>query len=350
MNVVNVVVHILNKKQATKDDPTPKASIDFAVKLLDTSNETVKNFSEKLAMTYFDKKSRFYTKFKKTESLPTFQENLNKLIDNTYDFYKYSRVITDKLKDEMDSERMSTGGYLIIMEYESKNKNRYLFVALLNNKIEYSIDDTLKLNQFLSLNIDKMAMASVINLSNYGISKDNYITFLKGLRDIPDYFIKFIGADKDIKRDLKIQTRNWVNAINDYLTEEKLTLEEIKLKIQEMAKNVKDIKAKEELITAEIIANIIEPTNPEKFIEFVYDEEKEYELNSEMETMDTSFLNNYGIIKYENRKKDFLLKFPQKSEGDIISYDEESDTFSITDKEIVKGIKSEIDINKNIKQ
>ena len=93
--------------------------------------------------------------------------NLDKALNLGYDFLKFSRVITDNLREEMDSERMSSGGYLIIMDYESKNNYKYLFVALLNNKIEYSISNNLELSQFLSLNIDKMAMASVINISKY---------------------------------------------------------------------------------------------------------------------------------------------------------------------------------------
>ena len=209
MKIKSVIVHIINKEQATKLTPSPKATIEFSDNLFDIENKTVRGFSEKLAISYFDKKSRFYTNFKKSVSEPRFQENVNKLLNSTYDFLKFSKVITNDLKEEMDSERMSSGGYLIIMDYESTNKYKYLFIALLNNKIEYSISNTLELNEILSLNIDKMAMASVINISKYDKKEDNYITFLKGIREIPDYFIKFMGADKDVKRDLREQTKSW---------------------------------------------------------------------------------------------------------------------------------------------
>ena len=233
------------------------------------------------------KKSRFYTNFKKKESAPRFQENIDKLLNDSYDFFKFSKIITEDLKDEMDSERMSSGGYLIIMEYESSNNYKYLFVALLNNKVEYSINTSLELSQFLSLNIDKMAMASVINISKYLKKEDNYITFLKGIREIPDYFIKFMGADKDVKRDLREQTRNWIEAIGLYLKEEDVETKDIQLIIQDLIQKVKQLKKEEKFMTADTIANIIEPTNPEKFISYIYDEKNDFQVNPELETMDT---------------------------------------------------------------
>ncbi len=347
MKVKSVVVHIINKEQATKKTPNPRATILTSDKLFDTENATVKGFSEKLAMSYFDKKSRFYTNFKKKESAPRFQENIDKLLNDSYDFFKFSKIITEDLKDEMDSERMSSGGYLIIMEYESSNNYKYLFVALLNNKVEYSINTSLELSQFLSLNIDKMAMASVINISKYLKKEDNYITFLKGIREIPDYFIKFMGADKDVKRDLREQTRNWIEAIGLYLKEEDVETKDIQLIIQDLIQKVKQLKKEEKFMTADTIANIIEPTNPEKFISYIYDEKNDFQVNPELETMDTRILSNYGIIRYENKQKDFLLKFSKKSIGDIISFDNKKNIVTINDKDIVKGIKAEIDTQEN---
>ena len=88
-----------------------------------------------------------------------------------------------------------------------------------------------------------MAMASVINISKYTKKEDNYITFLKGIREIPDYFIKFIGADKDIKRDLREQTRKWIEAINTYLKDENGNeIKDIQLIMQDLIQKVKVLK------------------------------------------------------------------------------------------------------------
>lgn len=343
MKIKNVVVHIIDKEQASKQNPSPRAKVELSDQLFDVTNTTVEGFSEKLAMTYFDKKSRFYTKFKESESQPLFQDNLDKSLSSQYDFLKFSRVIADNLREEMDSERMSSGGYLIIMDYESTNNYKYLFVALLNNKIEYSISNNLELSQFLSLNIDKMAMASVINISKYTKKEDNYITFLKGIREIPDYFIKFIGADKDIKRDLREQTRKWIEAINTYLKDENGNeIKDIQLIMQDLIQKVKLLKKEQKFVSADTIANIIEPTNPDKFISYIYDEKNDFQVNPELETMDTTILSSYGIIRYENKQKDFLLKFSKKSIGAIISLDDKKNVVTITDKDIVEGIKAEI--------
>ena len=58
-------------------------------------------------------------------------------------------------------------------------------------------------------------------------------------------------------------------------------------------------------------------------------------------------MSNYGIIRYENKQKDFLLKFSKKSIGDIISFDNKKNIVTINDKDIVKGIKAEIDTQEN---
>ena len=43
--------------------------------------------------------------------------------------------------------------------------------------------------------------------------------------------------------------------------------------------------------------------NPDKFIKYIYDENNDFQVNPELETMDTTILNSYGIIKYENKQK-----------------------------------------------
>ena len=54
------------------------------------------------------------------------------------------------------------------------------------------------------------------------------------------------------------------------------------------------------------------------------------------------------IIKItENKQKDFLLKFSKKSIGAIISLDENKNIVTITDKDIVEGIKTEINSQKD---
>lgn len=348
MIVKNIIVHNIKKEQAKKDMPPPIATLERGNSLLDKENDTVKAFSEKLASTYFDRKSRFSTLFKDEDNVtPRFQEQLDKLLNTSYDFLEYSRVIAIDLKGEMNSERMSTGGYLIVMEYTSTANNDYLFIALLNNKVEYSINDALDLDKFLTLNIDKMAMASVLNLTKYSTSKDNYLTFLKGLREIPDYFIKFMGADKDKKRDIKDQTREWLKAIGTYLKDEGTDDKSREIIIQDLIHTVKDLSNKETILTAETIANIIEPSDPDKFIDYVFDEEKDFQINSEIETLDTTILRYFGIVKYENKAKDFLLKFPSKAVGNSIIIDKDNGTITIKDIDIAKGVDIQYDNQKS---
>lgn len=338
MIINNIIVHKINKKQATKENSNPTSSIEKATTILDKTNSVVKDFSERLAATYFEKTSRTYTDFKEGESKQKFEIELIQFINNTYDFYKFSRVIGEDLSNTMGEERMSVGGYFILLDYTSDKNNNYLFIALLNNKKEYSINNHFQISELLSLNIEKMAMASVINITRYKEKKDNYLTFLKGLREIPDYFIEYMGADKDKKRDLKQQTENWLIAIAEYYKKKDKDDKEIQEIVYSLLDFVKSKKKDDEIITADTIANVVAPEQSESFLKYIFDEENDFQLNTEMDKLDSSILKNYGIIKYENKSKAFLLKFSKDLIGRSINIDEKKDTITITDEEIVKGI------------
>jgi len=341
MKIDNIIVHSIKKTQASKSEKSPRASVNYSPHEFPATNATVESFGTKLAKSYFDKKSRFSTVFTIGENKPKFQERLDEQLVNTLNFYDFSKKITELLKDEMEKEALSSGGYLVIMKYTSSNNYKYLFVALLNNKEDFSITNTLELTKSLSLNIDKMAMASVINISKYENANENYLTFLKGLRDIPDYFIYFIGADKDKKKDLREQTQNWVKAIDSYFNEQEVELDIRQTMIKSILDTVKESKKKEELITSDTIANIIEPSNPELFIEYVYAEDRDFNINPEMETLDSEVVRKLNIIKYENKQKGFVFKLKKEFKDATITI--ENDKITIIDQEIVNGIKAEFD-------
>jgi nucleoid-associated protein YejK len=241
----------------------------------------------------------------------------------------------------MEDTPSSRGGFIITMDYKSSNNNRYFFIALLNNKENFSISDSLEIVKNLTLNIDKMAMASVINISRYIDGQDNYITFLRGLRDIPDYFISFIGANKDRKKDIREVTKSWLDAIEQFYENQELSPESIEDRAKSMITQIKNLNRNEEIITAEILANIIYPENPESFIEFAFNEDSSFELPSEMDRLDTQVLNELSTVSYINKAKGFTLKFKRKDIGTLINYD--GDRVIINDREIVDAIQRVIE-------
>lgn len=332
MNLRNIAVHKINKEQ------NGTATIEPSSEVLSLESTIVQEFSEKLAKTYFGKKSRFYTSFYEGASTPIFRTELNNFLEKNIDLFRLSEILTDSLKNEMTTS--ATGGYLVLMDYISSNGFHYLFVALLNNKEDFHISDTLALEKFLSLNIEHMAMASVINMTKYIANDDNYITFLKGLRDIPDYFISFVGADRDKRSDLRAQTKSWVDAIDSYLTESNLDLETRQSTIDSIMREVKRAKDSEEIVTADTIANIVKPTDPDSFISFIYDEDKDFQVNPEMEGFDNQVLKQLSFVRYEDRAKGVVFKF--KKELLNVTITVEDDKIVIIDRDIIDGIKAEL--------
>lgn len=336
MTINNIAVHKITK---TNNQQGP--ILDFADTELDLSNQDILDFGVSLAQTYFDKKSRFYTIFKVEENVePVFKIKFDLYTDEN-NFYTYSRQVAQILNDKMNEEPFSRGGYVVVMDYNSTNHNRYLFIALLNNKENFSINDSLEVIKNLSLNIEKMAMASIVNITRYQNEQDNYITFLKGLRDIPDYFIAFIGANKDRKKDIREVSKNWVDAIDSFFESKEISADLIEQRINSLLTQIKNLNRNEDLITSEVIANIVYPDDPSEFIAFIYNEDESFALPSEMDRMDTQVLNQLNIVNYSDKSKGFNLKFKRKDIGTLI--DLQNDTIIITDSEIVNNIRREIE-------
>lgn len=338
MIINNIVVHKIIKTETQR-----RPRIDFSAEELSAENSVVEEFAKALSKTYFEKKSRFYTVYKIEEDIePAFKQKTDEYLDH-HEFYRYTRQVTEILYEKMDDTPSSRGGFVVTMDYSSSNNNRYLFIALLNNKEDFSISDSLEIVKNLTLNIDKMAMASVLNISRYLEGQDNYITFLRGLREIPDYFISFIGANKDRKKDIREVTKSWRDAIEQFYESEEISQESIDARTKSIITQIKNLNRIEELITAEVLANIIYPENPERFIGFAFNEESTFELHSEMDRLDTQILNDLSAVNYVNKSKGFGLKFKRKDIGTLINFDMDNHTIVIDDQEIISAIQREME-------
>jgi len=314
--------------------------IKLSKELLPNNNQIVIEFANALSKAYFHKNSRFYTQFKTEKNEPIFKTNFDKYLSNEYDFLKFSIKTTYLLEEEMRKKPQSKGGILVAMHYTSTNNKEYLFIALLDNKKDFSINDTLELVKQITLNIEQMAMASVINISKYQNKQNNYLTFLKGLRDIPDYFLDFMGADSNRNKKITEITKEWVDAINDFFQSKKYTQDIIEEKTNALLTHIKSLHRKQEIITADIIANAIYPENPKEFISYIYDENSKYELPSEIEKLDPKIINTMKVVSYSNKHKSFSIKFKRVDLGKVITITEES--IIITDTEIIEEIQRKI--------
>ena len=336
MQLNKIAIHKISKEPNQSE-----CEVMLSEGLLPRDNEVVLEFASSLSKAYFHKKSRFYTQFKAEHIEPQFKSNFDDYLREVVDFFEFTTNATFILKEEMLRKPQSKGGILVTMHYTSSNNNEYLFIALLDNKQDFSINDTLDLVKQITLNIEHMAMASVINITKYQADRHNYLTFLRGLRNIPDYFMDFIGADSSRNKEIAQITKDWVKAINDFFDAKEYPQDTVEEKANILLSNIKTLHKHQEIITAQTIANAIYPEDPDEFIEFVYNEESDYELPSEMEKMDTSVINTIKIFSYNNKQKSFSLKFKRVDIDRMITINE--DSITITDREIVEDIRRKID-------
>jgi len=292
-------------------------------KLLDIENEDITDFAKTISDSYHKRTSKEYGKFK-TSPKPTYQvlieDYLNESNDNT--FLEFTSDATNHLKDEMN-KKTATGGYLIFADY--KLNDRFIIAVLLNDRAGFAVNEKkLEIELIKELNIEQIAMASFLNVSIYQSQGEDrrYISFMKGKKDITEYFSDFIGADES-KETSAVSTKHFVNLLNNYLTKEKEFNTEFKDKKEQIKEikmkvfNICDLKIKnKEALTIENISKHIDPELPNGFFEYVNTNE-DIKINNTIESLDRTEIRRLKVFKYSN--KGISLSFDRElyTNGDV---------------------------------
>lgn len=65
---------------------------------------------------------------------------------------------------------------------------------MMDKSAQYTNTDDLGIKKLMTLNVEKLARANRLNLDKWKKNDGRYLTFIKGTREVSQYFIKFIGA------------------------------------------------------------------------------------------------------------------------------------------------------------
>ena len=164
---------------------------------------TVNEFVEKLIKNY-SSKNPTQGSFKEGEDNYPFQKKVKIYFQNN-DFLKFSIDAMEILLKEID-KATTTGGYVVFVHYEDK-KTDFLITAMLDKSAQFTVDDKrLDIEKLMTLDIDKLARANRLNVNRWKSNDIQYLSFIKGTREISQYFLNFIGST-DItssKQNLKI--------------------------------------------------------------------------------------------------------------------------------------------------
>lgn len=288
-----IVMHKIEKT-------TRVGTVQLRNTLLNVGSVDIKNFAQAVSASYHKRTSKEFAKFKESPK-PTYEVLLNNYIDEETDeeFLNFSRDAANHLKDEMNKKPTSTGGYLIFADYTIQD--RFIMAVLLNNKDGYTVDeDELAIKMIDELNTDQIAMAGFINMSIYQSDTDTrrYLSFMKGVKNISEYFVAFIGSDDD-KATSRDMTKTFINALRDYLTANTYDSNDISRIEGQVYNYCEDKRSNREPVSIEAISALINPEETTDFFEFTQD--GDYQLNAIIESIDKTQLNRLQVYKYTGK-------------------------------------------------
>jgi len=285
-----IVMHKIEKT-------TRVGTVQLRDTLLNVASVDITNFAQAVSASYHKRTSKEFAKFKESPK-PTYEVLLNNYTGAETDenFLTFSKDAANHLKDEMNKKPTSTGGYLIFADYTIHD--RFIMAVLLNNKDGYTVDeDRLAIKMIDELNTDQIAMAGFINMSIYQSTTDarRYLSFMKGVKNISEYFVAFIGSDDD-KATSKDMTKTFIRALRDYFTANSYESDTVSRIEGQVYNYCEDKRSNREPVSIEAISALINPEETTNFFEFT--QEGDYQLNTIIESIDKTQLNRLQVYKY----------------------------------------------------
>jgi nucleoid-associated protein len=263
MTVKNIVLHQIIKELRGKP------SSNLSRKLI-TNSSTVDEFVEKLIKNY-SSKNPTQGSFKEGEDNFPFQKKIKTyFIDK--DFLKFSTDAMKILEKEINIAT-TTGGYVIFVHYEDK-KTDFIITAMLDKSAQFTVNDkNLDIEKLMTLDIEKLARANRLNVNRWRNKEVQYLSFIKGTREISQYFLDFIGST-DItssKENLKIMK----DTIDKYIRTQNIRGVK-KEKIRENISNYLTKCFKNELeVEVDSISSLINNESPNDFKTYISENEIE---------------------------------------------------------------------------
>ncbi|HET8885615.1 MAG TPA: nucleoid-associated protein [Salinimicrobium sp.] len=257
MNLLNIALHQVIKEQ--RGQPELNLS-DHLLPVNDLSEE----FVERLIESY-SSKNPTYGVFEENTDLFPFQTFVQIYLEDE-DFLEFSRRSMAILENKINVQ-FATGGYVVFVHY-THNQIDFLIVIMLDKSVQFSVDDeNLNLRRLQSLDLDRMARAIRININKWQDREPQYLSFIKGTRQLSRYFIEFIGStdmtsSKENSDRLRVALQSFM-ADNTFSEERK---RQTFSRINDYA--VRRYHADED-IELNVISTLVDDQNPQGFSEYI---------------------------------------------------------------------------------
>jgi nucleoid-associated protein YejK len=331
INLKNIVIHQVVKEQGTRTD------LKIADKLLDISEKETM-FVGQINKVYHQKSNPIYGIFGNEDE--TFK-NLIKKYQNDNDFYLFSIDALKHYEKKLKTEPASTGGFLIFAHFVNTDNNKEnLLVLTANNKNGYVVNDNLTINDSKSLELNKIDVACIIDISKWqrieaGIDKESktYLSFVKGNKDISYYFMAFIDCDN--KQTGSEASQRLVKAIDEFCKQKGYDRTTKVSKERDVYSYCEECMNNKREIQLSRVSSLLEPENPNEFQEFASDET--YGVSAVI----SGDKSKIKYIKYTMfRNKDIVIEFDKKLLGKDVIYNSQKNelTFKNLPEELINQI------------
>lgn len=326
INLTNVIIHKINKTSGDK-----KSTLKLATKEIVIGKPEVKFIAD--VRESFNKRSvPTHGVFEDNISYNGFQKAITEYKKGEIDFIQFSTDSMKYYKRVIETSAPATGGFLIFADFKitDNNDERYILIFSIDNKQGYSLSEVaLAIHEIQNLELNKMDLASIINLTRWDSSINStneiktYLTFIRGKKKISDYFQNFIGcADKTTSTE---SSTLLLNTINRYILDKEINEKLAK----ELRSNILDYcqdcnRNKKEILLSQI-SFLFDEQNPDDFLIYATDEEFG---NSEVIKYDVKTLRTLKFIEFQS--EDFTIKFNKKLVGTTIKFNKKSGIMTIT--------------------
>ena len=316
LHLSNVILHQLCKNEQD----------ELIVKLRQNSlenNQSTENLVAELHRVFHAKAGKGFGSF---QSDSEFQFWLQEMRKGDRDFYDFSQISANRLKEELIKYPFADEGILVFAQYQSLATD-YLFIGILPMNQSLKVTEGLDISATDYLDITKMDIAARIDLSSYDTDRDSnrYLSYIKGRvgRKVADFFLDFLQAD--IGLDTKLQNQVLMQAVEDFCADSKLEKQESNEYKKQVYNYCNDqIKSGDEVQIAELSGELPMSREGTSFVDFT--KEQGYDLED-------SFPGDRATVrkltKFVGAGGGLNISFDSLLLGERIFYDPETDTLTI---------------------
>lgn len=112
------------------------------------------------------------------------------------DFCHFTTHMTELLCASAKNTGATTGH--VFFAHLDGDDHEYLLIAIVTNEIDIALSKAMDLKEAEHLNLKDFRFAGRIDVSGWRANQDRYVSFLKGTKEVSNYFMAFLGCDTTI--------------------------------------------------------------------------------------------------------------------------------------------------------